>query len=254
MSTPLFAHDSATLLEAIQRAIGHTFANPALLERALTHASVADSRVESNERLEFLGDAILGAIVCHRIYERFPRLLEGEMTKIKSAAVSRKACSEIARDLGLIDHLALGKGMQVHGRLPPSLAAAALEAVIAAVYLDAGYQATRAMLLPMVDPIIDRAATSGHHENFKSVLQQYAQQQLNATPCYRVLDEQGPDHAKCFQIAVQLNGHTHEAVWGHSKKMAEQRAALAALKELGILCDCPDHGVKLTEAFEDHGK
>ncbi len=238
------------VLEAIESALGHTFTNRAVLARALTHASVADSRVESNERLEFLGDAILGAVVCHRIFERFPRLLEGEMTKIKSHAVSRKACATIAKDLGLVEHLALGKGMQVHGRLPPSLAAAVLESVVAAVYLDAGYEAARDILVPLVDPIITGAATSGHHDNFKSVLQQHAQQNLGSTPSYRVLDEQGPDHAKCFQVAVTVADQVFEGEWAQSKKTAEQRAALAALRALNLVKDCPDNGVRMTRAKE----
>ena len=238
------------VLEAIESALGHTFTNRAVLDRALTHASVAASRVESNERLEFLGDAILGAVVCHRIFERFPRLLEGEMTKIKSHAVSRKACADIAKDLGLVEHLALGKGMQVHGRLPPSLAAAVLESVVAAVYLDAGYEAARGILIPLIDPIITGAATSGHHDNFKSVLQQHAQQTLGSTPSYRVLDEQGPDHAKCFQVAVTIADQVFEGEWAQSKKTAEQRAALAALRALNLVKDCPDNGVRMTRAKE----
>lgn len=252
-ATPVAPRAVRPVVRAVEQALGHTFSDPTLVDRALTHASVADTRVDSNERLEFLGDAILGSIVCHRIYERFPRLLEGEMTKIKSAAVSRKACAEIARSLGLVEHLSLGKGMQVNGRLPPSLAAAALEAIIAAVYLDAGYDTTRDILLPLIDPVISRAADSGHHENFKSVLQQHAQQVLNATPSYRVLDEQGPDHAKCFRVSVTVAGTLYEGTWAQSKKTAEQRAALVALKALGVVCECPEAGIRLSEDL-DAGK
>ena len=111
--------------EMIEEKLGYRFADPAKLELALTHASVVESRLESNERMEFLGDSILGLIVCERIFAKYPTLLEGEMTKIKSLAVSRQTCALIARELGLADQLILGKGRQVNGDRPASLAAAA---------------------------------------------------------------------------------------------------------------------------------
>ncbi|MCC6677600.1 MAG: ribonuclease III [Phycisphaerales bacterium] len=231
--------------ELIETQIGHRFADPAILELALTHASVVESRLASNERLEFLGDSILGLIVCERIFARYPDLLEGEMTKIKSLAVSRQTCALIAQELGLANQLILGRGMQVNGDRPASLAAAALESVVAAVYLDAGYEKVKSFLLPFLDPLIDQAAMSGHQHNFKSVLQQHAQQNLGQTPMYRVLDEKGPDHAKCFKVCVELAGRRFAANWGQSKKKAEQMAALAALRELGVLQDSEDGVLKL---------
>jgi len=226
--------DSSTLHD-LERVLGHQFRDREIIERATRHASISESRLESNERLEFLGDSVLGLIACERIFEMYPDLLEGEMTKIKSSVVSRKACARIADDLGLEKFMQVGKGMQSAGDLPRSLGAAALEAVIAAIYLDADLAKTREFLAPLLDPIIDEAAESGHQQNFKSVLQQHAQQTIGQTPMYRILDEKGPDHAKAFKIGVELDGRHHEASWGQSKKQAEQAAALNALRELGVV-------------------
>jgi len=223
-----------TLLKA-QRAIGHEFRDMSLLIEALTHASIADDRKASNERMEFLGDAILGSIVCERIFARYPTLLEGEMTKIKSAVVSRRACAELASEMGLDELLHLGKGMRSRSELPSSLAAAVYEAVVAAIYLDAGHDAAKRFVLSGMDPLIEDAAESGHQQNFKSLLQQHAQQVLGDSPVYRVLDEKGPDHAKCFKIAVDVGGRRFESAWGPTKKQSEQQAALNALHELGVV-------------------
>ncbi|GIW74045.1 MAG: ribonuclease 3 [Phycisphaerales bacterium] len=234
-------------LATAERAIGYTFKNPGLLVKALTHASVTDARLDSNERLEFLGDSVLGLVASERIYTLFPNLLEGEMTKIKSTAVSRRTCAEIADALGLMDLLLLGKGMRAGTPLPRSLAAAALEAVVAAIYLDGGLDAARSFLTPHLDPCIQKAARLGHQENFKSVLQQYAQQHLGATPHYRVLDERGPDHAKNFKIAVEIDGRQYCPQWGQSKKRAEQLAALEALREIGLIERTKDGEIQLVE-------
>lgn len=223
-------------LDRAEAILGHHFADRTLLRRALTHASTTDSRLDSNERMEFLGDSVLGLVVAERIYDMFPDLLEGEMTKLKSSAVSRQTCAEMARALELPSLLHLGKGMRTAPEhLPQSLAAAVLEAVIAALYLDAGLDGVRRFLLPLIDPVIERAYECGHQENFKSVLQQHAQQSMHDAPVYRVLDEKGPDHAKCFKVGVELGGRSFPPSWGQSKKRAEQLAALNALRELGLV-------------------
>lgn len=128
--------------------------------------------------------------------------------------------------------LYLGKGMNGGNSLPESLSAAVFEAVIAALFLDAGIKPARAFILRHVVPYIERAAQSTHQENYKSQLQQYAQKALAATPCYEMLDEKGPDHSKCFEIAVRIGGRRFPSAWGMSKKDAEQRAALCALRAL----------------------
>jgi ribonuclease-3 len=225
--------------------IGYRFANPELLERALQHASVSDRRLDSNERMEFLGDSVLGLVACEMIYEMYPQLLEGEMTKIKSTVVSRATCAAMSKKLGLEGMLSLGKGMRTQQTLPQSLAAAVLEAVVAAVYLDGGIDAARQMLVPLLRPLIERAWASGHQENFKSVLQQHAQQHLEDTPVYVVLDEKGPDHSKCFEVCVEIGARRFRSCWGASKKQAEQQAALNALHELGVAVEDGEGSVRV---------
>jgi ribonuclease-3 len=226
---------------AVESALGYTFHDEALLARALTHASLTDERCDSNERMEFLGDAVLGLIVCESVYTRYPRMLEGEMTKIKSLVVSRQSCADLAKELGLDKCLSMGKGMTAVGtsEIPLSLSAAVLESVVAAMYLDGGYDVVRGFLRPRLDPLIDAAAISRHQENYKSFLQQHAQQNRLPQPVYRVLDEQGPDHAKCFKVGVEIGDRRFTPSWGQAKKRAEQEAALNALRELGVLDQVP---------------
>lgn len=221
-------------LEQAQSILGYRFADTSQLATALTHASLTDSRLNSNERLEFLGDAVLGLVCCEQIFSQYPDLLEGEMTKIKSLVVSRTSCAAMARKLGLDQLLMLGKGMQQHRELPQSLAAGTMESVIAAIFVDGGMDAAKAFLRPLLGPVIASAYASGHQENFKSLLQQHAQQLFQETANYIVLDEKGPDHSKAFELCVEIGNRRFPASWGSSKKQAEQLAALAALTELGI--------------------
>lgn len=223
-------------LQDAQEAIGYRFQDPHLLAVSLTHASSTDSRIDSNERLEFLGDAILGMIVCRELYERFPEYLEGELTKVKSAVVSRRTCAEIARELGLPKFLFLGKGMSGRAQLPQSLAAAVYESLIAAIYLDCrDIERVRQFILETMGPHITLAADSEHQRNYKSRLQQHAQRVLSATPMYDLMDEKGPDHSKCFEISVVIGGRRYGSAWGPSKKEAEQKAAYLALRELNAI-------------------
>ena len=223
-------------LDAAQTVLGHRFSDRVLLQRCLTHASSAQSRLQSNERLEFLGDAVLGLVVVEHLHRSFPDLLEGDLTKIKSSVVSRRTCAEVACELGLEQLLTLGKGMStVSGPVPSSVAAAALEAAIGAVFLDGGLEPARDFIMRCMQERIDGSIRSGHHHNFKSVLQQHAQRASTRTPIYHVLDEQGPDHAKCFEVAVTIDGRQFPGRWGNSKKRAEQEAALAALEALGLV-------------------
>ena len=222
-------------VEAVQQLLDYRFKNPSLLESALTHASIATSRLASNERMEFLGDAILGLVICEELFSRFPQYLEGEMTRIKSVVVSRETCARVADRLDLVEHLSLGKGIIESANLPASLAACALEAIIGAIYLDGGLESARRFILAHMAEEIDRVVAGEHRLNYKSLLQQHAQHDLGATPSYEVLDEKGPDHAKAFEVAVVIRGRRYPSAWGPSKKAAEQRAAMEALRVLGRL-------------------
>lgn len=220
--------------------LDYHFTDRALLEKALTHASVAGHYLESNERLEFLGDAVLGLVVCEELFRRNPTFTEGDLTRIKSVVVSRQACAEVGDRLNLSEVLFLSKGMETDGSLPPSLVACALESLIGAVYIDAGFDVARGLVLRLMGPEIDLVTEGGHEPNYKSMLQQFAQRKFGAAPNYEVLDEKGPDHSKAFEVAVILDGHRYRSAWGLSKKEAEQKAAREALIALGQVE--PDEG------------
>ncbi|HUS46805.1 MAG TPA: ribonuclease III [Phycisphaerae bacterium] len=225
----------AGALQHCQALIGYNFSNPDLLQLALTHASVALTRTESNERLEFLGDAVLGLAVCHELYSSQKDLLEGDMTKIKSAVVSRQTCANIAEETGISELVETGKGMTDQAGLPMSVMAAVFEAIVGAIYLDGGLEPAMRFILRHARPHIDEALTDEHQRNYKSALQQHAQRLYNTMPQYLVLDEKGPDHNKAFEVAVVINGRSFSSAWGKSKKEAEQEAARKALMELGLL-------------------
>jgi len=223
-------------LQQIEQIIGHKFHNSNLLAKAFTHSSAVDNRFLCNERFEFLGDAVLGIVVCRQLFDSFPGYLEGDLTKIKSMLVSRKTCAKLAKQMGLHKFLKIGKGMaNNHSPMSMSLSAGLFEAVIAAIYLDGGFGAASDFLLRTFAPLIEKADAEQTQGNFKSLLQQYAQQQLNTSPVYELLDEKGPDHNKCFESQVVINGRHFTSAWGTNKKEAEQKAAFNALVDLGIL-------------------
>lgn len=227
-------------LDRCQDAIGYRFKDPSLLSIALTHASIANTRLESNERLEFLGDSILGTIVCRYLFDTYPDFLEGELTKVKSTVVSGKTCSDVTVRLGLADCLFLGNGIASHAKLPMSISAAVLEALIAAIAIDGGVGAAEAFVLKHMVPEIELAVASEYQQNYKSQLQQHSQRHLSATPVYELLDEKGPDHSKCFEVAVCIAGRQFPSAWGPSKKEAEQKAAYRALVEMEEIADGDD--------------
>ena len=223
------------ILDRCQAAIGYRFNDPAILASALTHASIAPTRLQSNERLEFLGDAILGMVVCRYLFDHYQDYLEGELTKVKSAVVSRKTCAEISEKLGLPQFMFLGNGIAARNKLPLSLSAAVYESLIAAIALDGGLEPVTDFILRHMVGQIEASVASEHQYNYKSQLQQYAQRISGATPSYELLDEKGPDHSKCFEVAVNIGGRRYTSAWGPSKKDAEQRAAFNALVDLKLL-------------------
>ena len=241
------------MVEKALEVLGYRFKNPALLEEALTHASVADDRLSSNERMEFLGDAILGFVVCEYLHDTYPDLQEGDLTKIKSAVVSRRVCAIISEASNMAEMLNLGKGMAGRSGLPSSVAAAVLESLIAAIYLDGGMDEARTFILRHMVPFIQEAEESAHQQNFKSVLQQYAQKHLPSNPVYVLMDEKGPDHCKCFEVCVEVEGRRSTPAWANSKKEAEQNAALNALQELGLATKLENGHVVLNNEAESSG-
>ena len=207
-----------------EQRLNYRFRDRSLLQAALTHASGAEHRLASNERLEFLGDAILGAIVCELIYRQYPEFLEGDLTKIKSVVVSRQTCAKISEALGLEEFLILGKGMTTHPSVPSSLLADVFESLLAAMYLDGGIDATREFVLRHIGPEIESTVEGNLGGNYKSILQQLAQRQHGTTPIYQLLDEKGPSQ----QVLQGLRPGGKDAVrrsLGPQQEEAEQRGA-----------------------------
>jgi ribonuclease-3 len=225
-------YDTAIDVQECQRRVGYEFRDPSLLLAALTHASGAQHRLASNERLEFLGDAILGFLVCERLYHLFPDSLEGDLTRIKSVVVSRETCSRISERLRLADFLIVGRGLAENRPVPASLLSDLFESVVAAVYLDGGMEAARPLIRRLLDPEIDQVVSGTLGSNHKSLLQQWAQRDFGLTPTYEVLEETGPDHSKSFCVSAQIGPRSYPPAWGRNKKEAEQRAASNALVAL----------------------
>jgi ribonuclease-3 len=224
--------EEAEILEECQQVLGYRFKQPDLLRASLTHTSGAHSRLASNERLEFLGDAVLGLIVVGELYNRFPEYQEGDLTKIKSAVVSRRTCARISKELNLGEYLFLGKGMHNQQVMPSNMLADMFESLVGAMYLDGGLDAAKAFVLKYIIPEIEIVAEGEHAGNFKSVLQQLAQKEFAETPVYHVLDEKGPDHSKCFKVAALIGRYHYASAWGRTKKEAEQKAAMNAIAQI----------------------
>ena len=216
----------------LEDVLGYHFVDRALLERALRHASWCNEqtgeRVEDNERLEFLGDAVLGLLVCHRLMTRYPQLKEGELSVTRAQVVSEAGLSDVAAALDLGRWLMLGKGEEKSGgRQKPSIVADAFEAVIAAVYLDGGFAAAQQMVDRLLASRIETVEFKGFYD-FKTRLQELAQARLKTTPTYSVVSELGPDHDKRFVVAVAIANDEWARAVGKSKKEAEQMAAAEA--------------------------
>ncbi len=217
-------------LEAV---LGHTFRDRALLEQALRHASWcnergAEPKQEDNERLEFLGDAVLDLVVGHRLMTRYPQLREGELSVTRAQVVSETGLSEVALALGIGQWMMLGKGEEKSGgRTKPSILADAFEAILAAVYLDGGFSAAQDMASRLLAHRIETVEFKGFYD-FKTRLQETSQARLRSTPTYRVVQELGPDHDKRFVVAVTIGEDEWARAVGKSKKEAEQMAAAEA--------------------------
>ena len=221
-------------MKTLEEKLGYTFQNQKLLENALTHSSCANEsrgRLSSNERLEFLGDSILGMVVADHLYRNHPDLPEGELTRTRAALVCEESLVEVAQELGLGEYLRLGKGEESGGgRQRPSIRADAVEAVLAAVYLDGGIGSARKIIQKYILSREVAGLTKPH--DYKTALQELVQRESGQVLRYRLTGEEGPDHNKRFFVAVELNGNCVGSGTGRSKKEAEQMAAKAAIEAL----------------------
>ena len=223
------------MIKDLENAIGYRFHNINLLQNALTHSSYANERyhnsLASNERLEFLGDSILGMVVAEYLYRNFPDRPEGELTRMRADMVCELALAPVANRLGLGQHLMLGHGEeQGGGRTRESILADAVESVIAACYLDGGMEAAIGFIRRFV--LCDVPVSKMHNVDYKTALQELVQQKKNQHLSYALVKETGPDHDKYFVVDVSLNGQVVGTGEGTSKKRAEQEAAHAAITKL----------------------
>jgi ribonuclease-3 len=222
-------------LAAFLRAAGLKFRHPELLNLSFMHRSISNegSYRNNNERLEFLGDAILGAVCAAVLFEGFGEKNEGELAKIKSVVVSEDILASLARELQIDNLLILGKGEELSGgRRKNAILADALEALIGALYLDSGFSAAFSFVERCIRPEIGRVIENNYHEDCKSLLQELSQRRFKVYPQYRLLDRSGPDHERLFRMEVHIRDRVFGPGIGRSKKGAEQEAARMALEQL----------------------
>ena len=223
------------MIKELENAIGYRFHNISLLQNALAHSSYANERwhdsLKSNERLEFLGDSILGMVVADHLYRNFANRPEGELTRMRADMVCEKALAQVANQIGLGEHLLLGKGEeQGGGRGRDSILADAVESIIAACYLDGGMEAAKAFISRFV--LVNVPVSRLTNADYKTALQELVQQKRNQVLNYTMVGESGPDHDKRFEVELTLNGQVVGHGIGSSKKRAEQDAARNAMEAL----------------------
>jgi ribonuclease-3 len=227
----------ASRVDGLQSALGHRFSDPLLLRRALTHPSYVNEHpgevVGDNQRLEFLGDAVIDFIAAAWVYRRYAAFAEGRMTRLRAALVRTETLAQFAREVGIGEALRLGHGEEeAGGRARDPNLCDAFEAVVGAIYLDGGMEAAKAFVAPLLGPVarttLDRAAD----QDAKSRLQEWSQAERKVTPRYRIVAEEGPDHAKTFEAEVLLDDQVVGRGSGRSKQTAEQEAAESALESI----------------------
>jgi len=227
-------------LPALQQILGISFNDPSLLELAIIHSSYINESPDfapvSNERLEFLGDAVLGMVVAEKLYLDHPQLSEGEMTKLRSALVSRETLAHIARTICLGNYLYLGKGEEASGgRNKQTNLAGVLEAVIAAVFLDQGLAITRDFILRLLNKELQKVVKQGIKTDYKSQLQELIQSRQQQTPTYYLAETEGPTHDRRFTVEVRVGDTVLGRGSSKSKKAAETEAARSALEQLSLI-------------------
>jgi ribonuclease-3 len=230
------------MLERLQQRLGYTFGDRGILLQALTHTSYGHEFLQDksialrdNERLEFLGDAILDVVVSDILLETFPQANEGQLSKMRAAVVNEKTLAELAGSIQLHDVLRLGKGeSQTGGNRKPSILSSAFEALIAAIYLDGGFNAVYPVVRYLFAPMFAQDRELIAFYDHKTQLQEIVQARWKITPSYHLLASHGPDHAKIFEVEVRMNGKSLARANGSSKKEAEQNAARAAIQSVDL--------------------
>lgn len=228
-------------LERLQERLGYTFGDRGILLQALTHTSFGHEFMQEkpialrdNERLEFLGDAILDVIVSDILLEAFPNGNEGQLSKMRAAVVNEKTLAQVAKSIGLQDVIRLGKGeSQTGGNLKPSILSSTLEALIASIYLDGGFNAVYPVIRHLIAPMFADERDLMAFYDHKTQLQEIIQARWKVTPSYHLLQTMGPDHAKIFEVEVRMQGKSLAVASGSSKKEAEQNAARTAIQSIG---------------------
>jgi ribonuclease-3 len=228
-------------LERLQQRLGYTFGDRGVLLQSLTHKSFGHEffqekpvALRDNERLEFLGDAILDVIISDILLEVFPSASEGQLSKMRAAVVNEKTLAQVAKSIQIQDSVRLGKGeSQTRGNEKPSILSSTFEALIAAVYLDGGFNAVYPVVRHIFAPLFAQDNELMAFYDHKTQLQELVQARWKVTPTYHLLESHGPDHAKVFEIEVRMNGKTLAVATGSSKKEAEQNAARSAILNVG---------------------
>lgn len=232
-------------LQRLQERLGYFFSDRAILLQSLTHTSYGHeylsdkpAALRDNERLEFLGDAILDVILSDILLEAFPNANEGQLSKMRAAVVNEKTLAEMAKSISLFECVRLGKGeAQTGGQHKPSILSSTFEAIIAAIYLDGGFNAVYPVVRHLFAPLFEEEGELVAFNDHKTQLQEMVQARWKVTPTYHLVQTSGPDHAKIFEVEARMNGRVLAAAHGGSKKEAEQNAARAAIK---VLYECPN--------------
>ena len=226
-----------TALKALAKKLGLDFQNLELFDESLTHSSYVNERekgiCQDNEALEFLGDAVLGLVVSHHLYSLFPSHPPGHYSSLKADLVNQSALARCAKESSLGEYIRLGRGEELSsGKERASVLANALEAVIGAIFLDAGLVSAREFVLRLITPCLEESSRRKARRDSKSLLQNITQDRFKALPRYRVISETGPDHERRFEVELTINGEVYGKGAGRSKKTAEQSAAKEALRRL----------------------
>jgi len=240
-------HDRATQLKALEGTLGYTFRDSSLMDCALTHRSFAnenpDQLKKDNERLEFLGDAVLTLCISDMLMKRHPEASEGELSKMRSSIVNERPLARLARELRIGDYLLLGRGEDLSGgRSKSSILANTLEAIIAAVYCDTGIEGAYAFIELRFLTLLEEGTSKSYYQDYKTALQELTQNRFRIVPKYSIIREFGPDHDKLFQVGLAVGHIVSTAGLGRNKKEAEQRAARKALEAIERLPMVEDQG------------